>query len=907
MAAISIVLPCLVDRARAYEIKIFTFFVAFAVLISVLLIATTVHRAVQQGYQSEQRDQVLYRMSALRWRLEAGLNLRLYVTEALIPYVLEHPNLNQAEFAGIAKRLIDGRRGIRSIQLAKDSVVSHIYPRAGNEAALGLRLLELDSQSAAVKRALDSRQTVVAGPVDLVQGGRAFVARTPIYLPSEDRSQPLQYWGLATILLDVEDLLLEAGVAGESHALRIGLRGFDALGNQGDEFYGPSWRPGSKPVETTVVLPNGSWVMSAAPIGGWEAMVPGTKVGWGFAIVAAVLMASFAYFLVRTPVRLREEVSKATHALEQIQLDLEARVAQRTSELQELNDTLRERERRLEEAQRIGHIGNWVWRIDGGGFDWSEEMYRIYGALPGLIDCRYEAMMQRVHPEDRIDVARAVQAAMNDCTAFCIDHRLVLDGGKVRSVRFQGEVDRELGGDGVVMAGTLQDITERIEAESRLFRLAHYDVLTGLPNRALLRDRLEHALKFAYRNHHAVALVILDIDRFKHFNDSLGQALGDELLADVAHRIQRMLRSDDTLARLGGDEFAVVLEGVNDSDQVAIALKKIFDALGQPIELPEQDSLYITACAGISLYPSDGRTVDSLLKHAALALYKAKEDGRNRYHFFSSDLGARALERVKIESEMRRAIQNGEFVLHYQPLVNTKRGVIAGFEALVRWQHPQRGMVSPLEFIPIAEESGLIEPLGLWVMEEACRQHRQWQLQGLRPPPVHINLSAHQFKNESLAQALFGLLAKYQLAPEHIGLEVTESVLMQDTAVVIRTLNALKEGGIHISIDDFGTGHSSLSYLKRFDIDCLKIDRSFVRDVTTDSDDLAIVEAVILMAHQLGLTVVAEGIEQVEQLSILCRLHCDVGQGYYFSPPMAAAAVPAYLDSNDGAEKLGVA
>lgn len=881
--------------------------VSLAVLVAVLSVANTVHRAVQHAYQSEQRDEVLYRVSALRWRLEAAMNQRLHVAEALVPYVSDNPDIGVDEFEHLAQRLIGGLRGVRSIQLARDTVVSHVYPMAGNEAALGLDLLALESQAPAVRRALEMQGLVVAGPVNLVQGGRAFIARTPIFSSVNSPDHSKRYWGLATVLLDMDELFLETGVAGESHGLKIALKGRDGLGEQGTLFYGPQLSEADEFVETVVALPNGSWVMSALPVGGWKTLAPGTEIGWAFASIAAILMASFAYFLVHTPVRLRKEVDRATQALEAIQSDLEARVDQRTQELQTVNFALRERERRLAEAQRIGHIGNWVWHVDEEAVSWSDELYRIYNLESRLANPSYELMMQSVLPEDRIDVARAVQSAISDKSAFCVDHRIALEDGRLRSVRFQGEVDCEHAGQGLVLSGTLQDITERIEAESRLFKLAYYDSVTGLPNRALLKDRLEHALKTAQRTQNIVALVMLNLNRFKHVNDSLGHDVGDQLLMNVANRIGDCIRSDDTLARLSGDEFAIVLENITNADHIALILKKIFTVLDLPVSIDGHAPLFITACAGVSLFPGDGRDADDLLKHAGLALYKAKEAGHNSYHFFSSDLGIHAIRRMKLEHAMRKALDENQFLLYYQPLIDASTGQVCGFEALIRWQHPQNGLVSPMEFIPVAEDSGLIVPLGLWVMEEACRQHRQWQNLGLQPPPIHINLSAHQFKQEGLDRQLFALLDRYQLEPEDIGLEVTESVLMHDTAAVTQTLNNLKQGGFHISIDDFGTGHSSLSYLKRFDIDCLKIDRSFVRDITHDADDLAIVEAVILMAHKLGLKVVAEGIEEAEQLSMLCRQCCDVGQGYYFSPPMAAAAVPAYLQGNDSVEKLGAA
>ena len=431
------------------------------------------------------------------------------------------------------------------------------------------------------------------------------------------------------------------------------------------------------------------------------------------------------------------------------------------------------------------------------------------------------------------------------------------------------------------------DITGDISAAERIQRLAYYDTLTDLPNRALLSDRLDLAIAHAKRSGYKCAVLFLDMDRFKNINDALGHSIGDQLLKSVATRLKECVREVDTVARMGGDEFVVVLDGAAETGSILSVARKMLHSLSQPYEV-EGHNIRATPSIGISVYPEDGTDGESLIMNADSAMYHAKENGRNDFKFFVSDMKTKVTEKLFIESDLRKALEHGQFVLYFQPQVDIRTGHIIGAEALIRWNHPTAGLISPAKFIPIAEESGLIIPLGEWILNEACRQNLAWQKAGLTPISIAVNLSAVQFRQPNLCQLIGRVLSDTGLDPHYLELELTEGLVMSNTDSAIATLNGFKEMGVHISIDDFGTGYSSLSYLKHFPIDYLKIDQSFIRDITANPDDAAITTAIINMAQGLNLRTIAEGVETAEQLKFL-RLHsCDVVQGYYFSKPVPA-------------------
>ncbi|MGQ0656071.1 MAG: EAL domain-containing protein [Betaproteobacteria bacterium] len=440
----------------------------------------------------------------------------------------------------------------------------------------------------------------------------------------------------------------------------------------------------------------------------------------------------------------------------------------------------------------------------------------------------------------------------------------------------------------------LRDITERKRAEERLKHLAQYDPLTGLPNRSLFRDRLEHGLAQAQRSGRPLALLFVDLDRFKMVNDTLGHATGDKLLQQAATRLKECLRSDDTVARFGGDEFGMILLGLAQPGDAGLVAQKINALLARPFEL-DGHTAFVSASIGITLYPDDATGAEALSMNADAAMYRAKENGRNGYQFFTPEMNERARQRMELEAALRKALERGELRLHFQPKVDLASGAICGLEALLRWAHPERGLVSPAEFVPVLEETGLILQAGEWVIREACRQIREWQRAGVKVPPVAVNLSARQFQQANLEQLIGEALRQSGVEPALLKLEITESFLMNDPEGAERTLRRLKQTGVKLSVDDFGTGYSSLAYLRRFPLDELKIDRAFIRDVVANPDDAAITLAVISLAHSLNLRVVAEGVETEAQLNLLALHSCDEIQGYHFSKPLPPPALEAML------------
>jgi diguanylate cyclase (GGDEF)-like protein len=444
----------------------------------------------------------------------------------------------------------------------------------------------------------------------------------------------------------------------------------------------------------------------------------------------------------------------------------------------------------------------------------------------------------------------------------------------------------------------LAEIEEREETlkerQKHLQQLAHFDNLTQLPNRVLYSDRLLQSILQAQRTEQKVAIRFIDLDHFKDINDSVGHRIGDLLLKDVAARLLSIVRISDTVARMGGDEFTILLPNISHRDNANTVADKIVKHLSQPYQL-ESEELYISASVGVAIFPDDGITVDELLKNADTAMYQAKSNGKNMYRFYSLDMLAIAKNRITIMNNLHHAIERNELILHYQPKMNMARDRMVGAEALMRWQHPEMGIIPPDRFIPLAEETGLIIPMGEWALRRVCLQIREWQEQGYSPCIIAVNVSPIQFKRHNFFETVRDIIDETGIDPSLLELEVTESTIMQDMGSTIKTLRALKDLGIAISIDDFGTGYSSLSNLKRFPIDTLKIDKSFIVNIANNVDDKAIVSAIISMAKSLGLNIIAEGVETEAQLSFLSEQGCNEIQGYLFSKPLPAELLIQFM------------
>ena len=556
-------------------------------------------------------------------------------------------------------------------------------------------------------------------------------------------------------------------------------------------------------------------------------------------------------------------------------------------------------EARLELAQRIARIGNWDWSPRTGRFSMSNELCRLAGVRPQDFGGTLDAFLHLVHPDDRARVKDALGKIVSHHTPCDLDHRLVLPNGADFTIHLQAEGVRDEQSHEVTVVGTAQDITERKQAERAIHRLAYYDSLTGLANRVLFKDRLSNAISHAERYGVTLATLFIDLDRFKVINDTLGHTIGDLLLTHVAERLSESVRQSDSvgrhadneppaaLARLGGDEFTILLTNLSQPQDAGKVGRRILESLTQPFNI-EGHEVFISASIGISIFPSDGRTVEALLKNADTAMYHAKEQGRNNCQFYSSGLNAAAAERLDLENDLRRALERHEFVVFYQPKLDIRTRRILGAEALVRWKHPKRGLVPPGVFMNAAIDTGLVRPMDELVLREACRQIKAWDNAGLPSVTVSVNVSNSLFHGRTLLTTAAEALRDAQLSPDRVELELTESIAMRDVDASVTMLEELRSMGLRLSIDDFGTGYSSLSYLQRFPLSRLKIDQSFVRDLLTNENNVKITKAIIAMAHSLNLSVLAEGVETEGQLAKRLEEGCDEVQGYLFSRPVAA-------------------
>lgn len=590
----------------------------------------------------------------------------------------------------------------------------------------------------------------------------------------------------------------------------------------------------------------------------------------------------------RLPVEvyLRAVQSEGTQLLVAVVRDITARLRAESE--------LRESEERFRVAFNQAAVGLAHVAPDGRWLMANRKLCEIVGYTQAeLLKLSYQEL---THPDDLVaDMELGLRMMAREVHEKSREKRYRHKNGYYIWVNLTSSLVWDADGKPKYYSTVVEDISRRKQIEGELLHLANHDPLTGLPNRSLLLDRLSQAIAYANRSGGQVAVMLIDLDRFKNINDSLGHEVGDKIIMEIGRRLSANVRDGNTVARLGGDEFVVVLAGVGRGDAVAMLAQQVLEALSQPMMMQGHE-FYPAGSIGISLYPKDGLDGQTLLKNADTAMYRAKDAGRNNFQFYAQEMNARALDRLKLEGGMRHALIREEFVLHYQPQMDIASGAIVGVEALLRWQPPGKQMIFPADFIPIAEETGLIVPIGEWVLRTACAQQKAWQDVAEFPPlRMAVNLSARQFKQQDIVKMVSRALHETGCRAESLELEITESIIMESPEAAAETLYRLSEMGVHLAIDDFGTGYSSLSYLKRFPIDALKIDRSFVRDITTDADDAAIAKAVIALAHSMKLKVIAEGVETAEQLDFLREQQCDQMQGYYLSKPLPVEQIEKLL------------
>ena len=552
----------------------------------------------------------------------------------------------------------------------------------------------------------------------------------------------------------------------------------------------------------------------------------------------------------------------------------------------------------LSDAQKIAKIGSWELDINKNVLVWSDEIYRIFKLEKTSVDLTFDKFSSYIHMEDLSIYLTAQENAINDICPLDIEHRIILDDGTERFVHELGELKHKPKGGGTFLCGTVQDITEKKAAERRINHLAFYDTLTGLPNRQLLFDRLAQASVAVIRDSKRGALIYLDLDNFKLLNDTLGHDMGDLLLKNVALRFTSSLRQMDTIARVGGDEFVILLTDLSPlidlaTEQAKAISNTIIKTLQEPFQL-KNHTYFVTASIGIAMFSERTQDVEVLLKRADLAMYKAKSLGKDTVEFFDYDLQEQVLSRSATENDLRHALSNNQFELYYQPQMDLNRQMI-GCEALIKWFHPVEGLISPAEFIPIAEETGLILPIGRWVLETACKQLKEWKLTEKSYVTISVNVSAKQFKHNDFVESVLSLVYEHDIDSTKLRLEITEGMLIDNHKDIVFKIEKLKRHGITFSLDDFGTGFSSLNYLAKLPLDELKIDQSFVREMMVDQNNAVIVKTIISLGQSLGLAVIAEGVESIDQQKFLADRGCNLFQGYLYSKPVPATELDKIL------------
>jgi diguanylate cyclase (GGDEF)-like protein/PAS domain S-box-containing protein len=798
--------------------------------------------------------------------LQRGIERALSATYAIAALVRQGRGFVN-DFNGVATQMLPFYPGISALGLSPGGVICCVVPRAGNENSIGFNQLEDVAQNKEARRARDTRKLTLAGPVQLAQGGLGVVGRLPIFLGQGDDTQV--FWGFSYVTLRFPQALESARLEmlrDRGYAYELWRKNPETGERQRIE----AWKPEAlrDPVGRDLELPNGAWTLSLAPTRGWvqrSGLMLEGLVGTAF----SALLAYLAWLLYA--MRLRD-------------LELEALVAQRTSEILAA-------QRHLQAT--ISAIPDLMFEVDLDG-----RYYSTHSPREELLARPSKELLGRtvhdVMPQAQADrVLQALQEAHVKGWSMGAQICLPLQMGERW---FELSVARKASatGEGQRFVVISRDVTDNKLAEEKVLQLAHFDALTGLPNRSLLADRCQQALGAAQRHGQCVALLFLDLDHFKNINDALGHRVGDALLCAVAQRLSGLLREQDTIARLGGDEFILVLP---DTDAVGAAhvAEKLLRAADQPFDIDAHE-LVITPSMGIAMYPQDGKDFDTLSRCADAAMYIAKQGGRNHYRFFTAEMQADSDRSLLLENALRRALERNQLYLHYQPQVCVASGAIVGAEALLRWEHPELGRVSPAEFIPVAESSGMILPMGDWVLQTATRQLREWMDQGYALT-MAVNVSLVQFRQADFPQRIGQILQDAGLPPHCLELELTEGVAMTDPALAIDTMDRLHQQGVLLSIDDFGTGYSSLNHLKKFKVYKLKIDQSFVRDIADDPDDRGIVSAIISMAQGMDMRTIAEGVETAEQLAFLQDHGCMEVQGYLFGRPMAARDFGALLQA----------
>jgi len=932
---------------------------------------------IDRNSEEQQKvTEVTRQLSKYQAKLETLVNKNLMLTQGLAAFISINPVLTQKQYAQYAELLLARDHQIKNIGAAKDLVITHMYPLQGNEKALGTNYLDIPSQREAVLKAKESNEIVLAGPVNLVQGGVGLIARKPIF-----SSKTGQFWGMASVVLDYNEMLELSGLT-EQNYLNVAIKGTDSRGEEGEVFYGDPAIFENSPIHLKVALPYGEWVISAEPVNGWGVMEIDLPVwtvtfvlllGWIFLLIqrannqylharsienlveseekfrnifsnhnAVMLMieqesgkiidanAAAANFYGYTEQQLKNKNIQDINQLSAKEVANKRKLAVETNENYfifphqlangdikqvevhsspiNLTDTnllfsiIHDVTDRVEYEQKL--------KLDAQVFEHSREGVLITDASSKIISVNNAFTNITGYQGDEVKGCdpSILSSGVHDNTFYREMYQKIDEIGFWRGEIWNRKKDGSIYPQLLSISklenefnkithyvAVFSDITQIKQSEKRLQNLAHYDVLTQLPNRLLLMTRIEHAVERVTRKKkEKLGILFLDLDQFKIINDSLGHIVGDELLCRVAERLTNSVRYEDTVARLGGDEFVVLIEDFAQPSDLATIAQHIINELNKPFELSASVA-HIGTSIGISIYPDDSLAPEKLISYADAAMYRAKDSGRNTYSFYTESITKEAEQKLHITNELKLAIENDELELFYQPQICLQSGKVVGAEALLRWNH-ESGMIPPDRFIPLAEEKGLIHQITLWVIQSGCKQLKEWQDRSL-DLTLSLNVSARDWSYPNFFSSINKIIENTGVDCTGLEFELTENSIMDDADKVLAKIHKIKALGISLALDDFGTGHSSLAYLKHFPIDKLKIDKSFILELEKNPSDKMIISTVIDMAKNFNLKVIAEGIEYESHFIYLQSVACEMGQGYFFGKPMKIDEFYTFIDA----------
>ncbi|MDP2560271.1 EAL domain-containing protein [Psychrobium sp. 1_MG-2023] len=951
------------NDSTAGTVKRFMFLITLCLIPIVVSVSIYEHAAYKQ-YQSHKDNQIRQQLLIYRTNIESIITQNLMLAQGLADYIAIKPDISQVEFEEYVTRLLSKDNQISHFGAARNLIISHIYPVKGNQAALGLDYRDNKQQFKTVSQAVTLNQTIIAGPLELVQGGIGLIGRIPIKTINED-------WGVLSVVLNLQSILIKSNI--ESPSINVAIRGKDGAGVLGDTFHGTALLFAQSDLVETIKLPYGEWQIVGQASENWPRYKTHPLV-WLITITLIILCFILIIQRVRTQrvyyhslaMKLRSEKKFraffTNHTAPMLIIKPGGEITGANdaaaslydydkSQLTQLNISQLHTFSNQQSALFLGPNNNLsiptftasrqcrdgsVKQIQINSAPIYFEGQKLYFTILSDITERFELerklkldaqvfeySQEGILITDHNKKIISINKAYTEITGYQLSdvfgktppmltsgihdelfykkifEQLANKGfwkGEIKNRKANGAIFSKLlsiskvnndQGETVNYVIVFSDITKLKQSEKHLDQLAHYDTLTGLPNRNLLKSRLHHAIKNAKRLNTKVAVMFLDLDRFKIINDSLGHMAGDELLRHASTRLVQQIRETDTLARIGGDEFVVLLENVNCPDRLSNIADKLINELNKPFIIAEDQEVYIGASIGLSTYPGDATEPEQLVSYADAAMYKAKQMGRNSFYRYTPQITYIANEKLRLSTEIKNALICNQFVLFYQPQINLASTRIIGAEALIRWKHPIDGIITPDRFIDIAEDAGVIHQLTLWVIEQACIQLNRWQ-KNFADLTISVNISANDFTNIHFVSEVEAILDKFSaIRAEQLEFEIVENVIMENIGDAVSMLEQFRSMGISVAIDDFGTGYSSLSYLRNLPADKLKIDRSFIQDIEPDGTGAEIVLSAIGLAKNFHLELVAEGVELQHQADFLKQQGCQTVQGYLFGKPTA--------------------